>query len=345
MADKIYVDDWGTEIIVDAGGDITGATTSNLLITNPDGTTDTWVGTVYTHPDDGLTNYIRYVSVVDDFDQVGIYSIIADFVTPSWTGSGNPITFTVFALNDFITISDMHLNQIKSAIAFPSVDNVILTDDEIKDFCIRPALRDYFTKFPKKAVLTGSLTTSGEVEIAFPDDLTFGVVDARITDKLSNDSANTGNFWELASFNKYGLSARKRTYGIEGYNPNFLRQQKITEMQAERSVRDNVEAIRIKVDTDNSVVSFFTNQTCKYFIEWAKWSRNFDDVKFQRINDVIKLCQANVKEQLADTVGLVTNASLDITINADELRSQASELRDPIIEKWAEFPDMTLINI
>jgi len=244
-----------------------------------------------------------------------------------------------------ITITDAHLNEIKEALAYPSVEEVILTDPQIKTLCITPALRIYFTKFPKKAVTTGSLTTSGEVEVAFPDAYTFGVVDARITDKLSNDSANTGNFWELASFNKYGLSARKRTYGIEGYNPNFLRQQKITEMQAERSVRDNVEAIRIKVDIEDRVISFFTNQTCKYFIEWAKYSDDFSDVKFQRINDVIDLCKANVKEQLADTVGLVTNASLDITINADELRSQASELRDPIIEKWAEFPDMTLINI
>lgn len=244
-----------------------------------------------------------------------------------------------------ITISDTYLNEIKKPLAYPTVAKVILTDDQIKDLCVAPALREYFTKFPKKEVYSQSIVYSDPVEIDFPDDYTFGVVDMRIVDKLSNDSANTGNFWELASFNKYGLSSKKEMYGIEGYNPNSLRQQKITEMQAERALRDNVEAIKLKVDVDNRIVIAHTNQSAVLLIEWAKYSDDFSDVKFQRINDVIKLSSAYLLEHLADTTGMVNNTSLDVEVNSDALQSKASEYRSEIKEKWDQFPDIILMNI
>ena len=47
-----------------------------------------------------------------------------------------------------IIIDSNWLGQVKKVLAFPGVSNLLLSDDEIKDYCIFPSLQKYFTKFP-----------------------------------------------------------------------------------------------------------------------------------------------------------------------------------------------------
>lgn len=70
---KHYVGEEGTDLIVDVGSDISGATTAALKVKKPDGTQVTWTGTV-----DGADNdRIKYTLTSVDFNLAGIYKVQA----------------------------------------------------------------------------------------------------------------------------------------------------------------------------------------------------------------------------------------------------------------------------
>lgn len=78
-----YVDDVGTEVLVDTVEDISTATIVKLNVRKPSGTEVEWAGAIYQN------HYIRYIIQADDLDEPGEYAIQADVTTPSghWLGS------------------------------------------------------------------------------------------------------------------------------------------------------------------------------------------------------------------------------------------------------------------
>lgn len=90
MSDKVYVGDVGTIITVDCGEDISTATVNNLVIKKPDGTTETWTGSIYN------SNYIRYTIQSGDLDQSGVWKVQSVVTLPSWSGLGETATFRVY---------------------------------------------------------------------------------------------------------------------------------------------------------------------------------------------------------------------------------------------------------
>ncbi len=92
--DKHYVNEIGTEIIVDCGQDVSSATTTKLEVRKPDGTLAEWDATIYE------TDYLKYLTVAGDFDQAGLYAIQPYLVLPTWTGRGETVTFYVFGNYD-----------------------------------------------------------------------------------------------------------------------------------------------------------------------------------------------------------------------------------------------------
>ena len=61
MANKIYIDDVGLEIIIDMKEDISDATTYEMLVWK-NGEEVTWTSSVYND------NYLRYVTIDGDLD-------------------------------------------------------------------------------------------------------------------------------------------------------------------------------------------------------------------------------------------------------------------------------------
>lgn len=93
---KIYVGDIGTEIILDAGQTITGATVS-MAVLKPGATAETpWAGTVYTI--DGATRYVRHTTIAGDLDVPGVYRVqpVIALADGTWTGRGETAEFHVF---------------------------------------------------------------------------------------------------------------------------------------------------------------------------------------------------------------------------------------------------------
>jgi hypothetical protein len=85
-----YIGEIGTEIIVDIGVDITGATPTKLKVTKPDGTEVVWTATVYN------SNYLKYTTISGDFNLAGTYILQAELTITAWSGLGDVATFEIY---------------------------------------------------------------------------------------------------------------------------------------------------------------------------------------------------------------------------------------------------------
>ena len=99
MSCKIFVNDDGTAIKVDAGEDISEATVIILYVRKPDNAVEQWdidpahwPGVDEDHP----SNIIRYIVQDGDLDLVGKYSVQAYVELPAWKGRGETFTFKVW---------------------------------------------------------------------------------------------------------------------------------------------------------------------------------------------------------------------------------------------------------
>lgn len=90
--DKRYVDEIGTEVIVDCGRNITSAELLEIKVKKPDGTLATWTAEVYT----ANKTKIRYVTVAGDFDQSGQYEVQSHVKMSGWDGLGATAQFEVY---------------------------------------------------------------------------------------------------------------------------------------------------------------------------------------------------------------------------------------------------------
>jgi len=89
MANKIYIDDVGLEIIIDMQVNISAATTYEMKVYK-NGSEVTWDSAIYNE------RYIRYVTEADDLDVAGTYYIQGSFVFPGgWNGRSETVNFTV----------------------------------------------------------------------------------------------------------------------------------------------------------------------------------------------------------------------------------------------------------
>jgi len=243
-----------------------------------------------------------------------------------------------------IIIADSRLNQIKKVLAYPKVTTVLLSDQDIKDLCIEPAMREYFTKFPLTTEYSVDIGYTTEMEVPFPDIYTFGLTDFRVTNtNITSATGGFSNFLNLAAFAQTSIYNRS-SYGLKGYNPNFLAQQKLTEQQSLYAMREMNKTIRYKVDIENRKVIIFSNQAGKVYINWAKHSSNFADIRYQYIEDVIKLCQANLLHHFVETVQMVTNTDITLTINTDVMKTRADELRAEVKEKFDQISSLQMIR-
>lgn len=93
MTDRHYVDEEGTDVIVDCGEDISGGSNFKLLVKKPDGTEAEWTTGLAVYQ----TNYLKYTSQAGDFDQEGNYYLQSYVELASgWKGKGKTASFHIY---------------------------------------------------------------------------------------------------------------------------------------------------------------------------------------------------------------------------------------------------------
>lgn len=90
MADAIYVGSIGTDIILDVGQDITGATVS-IEVKKPGGAVTTWEAVVHD------SRFVRHTAVSGDLDEAGDYQVQPQVKLSdgTWDGPGRTAKFRV----------------------------------------------------------------------------------------------------------------------------------------------------------------------------------------------------------------------------------------------------------
>ena len=88
MGSKIHAGDIGTIFIVDTGENISTATSTDLKVRKPDGSTTVWGGSLYG------TNFIKYTIQAGDL-VAGDYRLQAYIEMPTWIGYGEEVEFHV----------------------------------------------------------------------------------------------------------------------------------------------------------------------------------------------------------------------------------------------------------
>lgn len=89
MTDKHYSGEIGTEILLDTGSDLTGASDTKIKCKKPDGTTVEWVATIKE------TTKLSYITAAGDFNQTGRYRVQASLTLAGWSGLGETASFKV----------------------------------------------------------------------------------------------------------------------------------------------------------------------------------------------------------------------------------------------------------
>lgn len=236
------------------------------------------------------------------------------------------------------------INLIKKRIAYPSADQIILDNEEIKTYIVRQALDEYFTKFPLKSDSIYSINQ--EAVIDFPDSNTFGAIDVRIVGK-GYTSITSGSFWDLVAYQSIGGINLNRSgmYGtkMRGYNPNSLRQMRFMNQMVNDTLV-NQGTYKYRIDLENRKLYAFSSMNATLNVTWAKRSLDFSNVKFQHKWDVIKLAQGYLMQHVADTVGMINDSAQEVTINVDMLKEEAKEQIQSIKEKWMEYSDVVILR-
>jgi hypothetical protein len=95
MADKIYVGDIGTLILLDTAATLTGGTVT-IEYTKPDGSTGSWAGTITTSAS-GANKGISYTTAsAGDLNQPGLWKLQAHAVLSGGTWSGVTVPLIVY---------------------------------------------------------------------------------------------------------------------------------------------------------------------------------------------------------------------------------------------------------
>ena len=90
MADKHYVGEIGTSIILDCGINIVGASEISIKVKKPDGALSSWDASIY-----GSQKMV-HISEEDDFDQNGRYFLQASLKIGTWEGRGETAQFEIY---------------------------------------------------------------------------------------------------------------------------------------------------------------------------------------------------------------------------------------------------------
>ncbi|MEA4857919.1 MAG: hypothetical protein AAGU21_01105 [Solidesulfovibrio sp.] len=93
MSSVVYVGDIGTELLVDCGQDISGATNTFLTVRFPSGNVVNWPATVATV--EGKAQFLRCLTRAGDLAEAGNYRVQAMLTLGDWSGSGKTAVLQV----------------------------------------------------------------------------------------------------------------------------------------------------------------------------------------------------------------------------------------------------------
>lgn len=240
-----------------------------------------------------------------------------------------------------LTIPDNIYNRIMTCVGFPiiSEDDLGVPKEFIVDNLITPAVQMYYKFFP---IRERQLVAIGmQFSIDFPDDLTIGVLDARLNSNMlgaaitptQNPLINDMNISVVSQGGARGMWGTHNDYGYS--------QVRIGKSMERQSIIENTRTFRFSVDENNRKVDGFSNIAGWVQITWAKMSEDWAKVSFRRQEEVIDLAKSYVLQYFGELRNQASS-QLPTEMTGEGFLDRASTLRESIETKWSEFTKVTI---
>lgn len=237
-----------------------------------------------------------------------------------------------------LIIDDQYFSEILSIAGYPLITNddgendFELSNEQIKSLVIIPCLREYYKYFPLQDIREYSV--SGNYSFDFPTPYTFGVVSANLntvgqfTTVTASNAFIRSRYYSKTSEYGPGMYGTRNSYGIENATilKDVLNQSYVTKFKA----------LRMYPNVQGRKLTGYSNTMGKISVVWANWSEDFNDIPFEKINDVIKFCQSKLLRQLVLIRGQISS-ELPNEYSISLFQEMSDKLEEEVMKKWQSY--------
>lgn len=229
---------------------------------------------------------------------------------------------------------------------YPAVPLELLEFDEetIKDTFIQEALDYYFSRFPRRD--TQSWNVASDFEFDFPDEQTFGVVDARVNKMAYGSTTKSASVFQNELLYKQGYSSQQPASlspnSFKGLSPS----EAITRINERQVTASNIAlrgSQRINVKVEDGKVSGYVNTNGELLISWAKSSDNFSHVPNKDRQYVLWLAQSIILKRFA-MLRDQANTGQGVDFNTGPMYTESNDLERKVLEKWSKRRAVVVIR-
>lgn len=241
--------------------------------------------------------------------------------------------YTPFAVTPLVVPPSIRA-RIAAALGDPIIsvnDDLLVNENMVDGLFITPALQMYFTYWPLK--LKAEYAIAGTYDIPFPNDRVFGVTMARVATAQPCASFGKSPFMNEVILHQVsgGGSYGKTPYGRDPYITTGIAIKEQTERMSYISLR---KAGNSNIDVAGKRLWGFSSVSGNLVVDWAMWSKDFADVRFEHVEDVIKVCQMYALEYVG---GLRSQSDPNTGVTADgsSFLDKADKIKEEIVtQRW-----------
>ncbi len=240
-----------------------------------------------------------------------------------------------------ITVSEKDLGEVKLVIGYPVIDQEfahVMTDEQIKDYAIAPALQEFYTYFPMVIPKEVPVSSNGLVEVACEENVIgiykqyFTALSSTLGSNMMNQGLFLGNPFASASQINYS-SANSRGYGTP-YNYDFS----LFSYQ-NRFLSESMEASNsgyyIDYNEIENTLKVKSLVSGTFYIELAAVGNDVSKVPFRLKQSFIKYAQSLLLDRFASILGM-SESDLPSSIDVDALREKSTTLKEEVLLYWRE---------
>jgi hypothetical protein len=226
------------------------------------------------------------------------------------------------------------MKRITSSLGTPILDlaeDLLITEEMIKELFIRPAMQLYFTYWPK--LFKEELSINQNVNIPFPNDHVYGIAQARVALMQNANSWSTNPFLnEILRRQVSSLSSYGRTpYGRDPYITQAVLIKEQTEQMSYISLR---KAGNFIVDTDERCLKGYSNVAGVLIVSWAQYFWDWDKIRFEHTEDVIKMCKVYAL-RFVGGIRDQSDPNTGVTVDGSSFKEEANKLEEEVLtNRW-----------
>ncbi len=235
-----------------------------------------------------------------------------------------------------VIIDDLEFKKIVTSAGIPTaeLEDLEVSEDDIKNLFIGEALEEYFKWFPIIREQSSIISSGSEFVFKFPSDDIYGINDLQL-------KSNSGQGGKTSSVFANELSYRRvRSKGLYGIQTSQIFHLEKANRMSQISIR---KGLKRQIDFQGRTLSVRSSNPGELIISWSAKSEDFGAVPFKHKTDVRDLSRAILLEYLVNVRSQISSVS-ENEFDTSNMETRASDLREKVETKWREFTIVTIVQ-